>query len=156
MVSWFAKLLEIVFKTCIQNGRFPLESKNDNVFFIHKKVNKQTIKNFGCQVLLLAISEKIYERFMKLYLMFLLRISYFLHTRIQTRRFLHYSTSYHETLNAFDIGRKVHRIFPGFFKVIDKVWHDGLIFKLRQNSNWVEIINILFDFLSNRKHKESF
>ena len=103
-----------------------------------------------------TISEKIYERFMKLYLMFLLRISYFLHTRIQTRRFLHYSTSYHETLNAFDIGRKVRRIFLGFFKVIDKVWHDGLIFKLRQNSNWGEIINILFDFLSNRKHKESF
>ena len=103
-----------------------------------------------------TISEKIYERFMKLYLMFLLRISYFLHTRIQTRRFLHYSTSYHETLNAFDIGRKVRRIFLGFFKVIDKVWHDGLIFKLRQNSNWGEIINILFDFLSNRNHKESF
>ena len=82
-----------------------------------------------------TISEKIYERFMKLYLMFLLRISYFLHTRIQTRRFLHYSTSYHETLNAFDIGHKVRRIFLGFFKVIDKVWHDGLIFKLRQNSN---------------------
>ena len=37
--------------------------------------------------------------------------------------------------------------------VFDKVWHDGLIFKLRQNFISRDIINILQDFLCNRKQR---
>ena len=38
-------------------------------------------------------------------------------------------------------------------KVFDKVWHDGLIFKLKQNGISGELLHILYDFLSNRKQK---
>ena len=38
-------------------------------------------------------------------------------------------------------------------KAFDKVWHDDLIFKLRQNGVGRDIINILRDFLCNRKQK---
>ena len=31
------KLLEIIFKTCLQNGKFPLEWKKENVVPIHKQ-----------------------------------------------------------------------------------------------------------------------
>ena len=38
-------------------------------------------------------------------------------------------------------------------KVFDKVWHEGLIFKLKQNGISGEPLHILYDFLSNRKQK---
>ena len=37
----------------------------------------------------------------------------------------------HEILSAFDL--KVRGIFLDISKAFDKVWHDGLVFKLRQN-----------------------
>ena len=40
------KSLELIFKTCLRNGRFPLEWKKANVVPFHKKGDKQTIKNY--------------------------------------------------------------------------------------------------------------
>ena len=57
----------------------------------------------------------------------------------------------HEILNAFDEGLEVRGIFFDISKAFDKVWHDGLTFKLRKNGISGEIINILQDFLRNRK-----
>ena len=59
----------------------------------------------------------------------------------------------HEILNAFDKGLEVRGIFLDISKAFDKVWHDGLIFKLRQNGISGDIINILQDFLCNRKQR---
>ena len=56
----------------------------------------------------------------------------------------------HEILHTFDKGLEVRGIFLNISKVFDKVQHDGLIFKLRQNG---DIINILRDFLHNRKQR---
>ena len=49
-----------------------------------------------------------------------------------------------------DLG-EVRGIFLDISKVFDKVWHVGLIFKLRQNGISGDIINILRDFLCNKK-----
>ena len=38
-------------------------------------------------------------------------------------------------------------------KAFDKVWHAGLIYKLHQNSICGDLINILNDFLTNRKQR---
>ena len=59
----------------------------------------------------------------------------------------------HEILNAFDKGLEVRGIFLDISKAFDKVWHDGLIFKLRQNGISGDIRNILQDFLRNRKQR---
>ena len=48
---------------------------------------------------------------------------------------------------------EVHGIFLDISKAFDKVWHDALIFKLRQNGVHGEMINISEDFLSNRMQK---
>ena len=55
------KRLELIFKTCLRNGRFPLERKKASVVPIHKKGDKQTIKNHR-PVSLLPICDKIFER----------------------------------------------------------------------------------------------
>ena len=37
--------------------------------------------------------------------------------------------------------------------MIDKVWHEGIIFKLKQNGISGELLNLLCDFLRNRKQR---
>ena len=48
---------------------------------------------------------------------------------------------------------EVAGIFLEISKAFDKVWHDGLIFKLCQNGICCEMTNILKDFLSDRKQR---
>ena len=48
---------------------------------------------------------------------------------------------------------EVRGAFLDISKAFDRVWHDGLIFKLRQNGICGEMINILEDFLNDRKQR---
>ena len=49
----------------------------------------------------------------------------------------------HKILNAFDKGLEVRGIILDISKAFHKVWHDDLIFKLRQKGISSDIINIL-------------
>ena len=57
------------------------------------------------------------------------------------------------------MGLKVREIFLDISKSFSKVWHDGkawhdgLIFKLCENGVFGEMIDLLEDFLSNRKQR---
>ena len=59
----------------------------------------------------------------------------------------------HEILNVSDKRLEVRGIFLDISKAFDNVWHDGLTFKLRQNDVSGNIINVLRDFLCNRKQR---
>ena len=59
----------------------------------------------------------------------------------------------HDILNSLDEGLEVRGVFLDISKAFDKVWHDGLIYKLQQNGISGELLNILIDFLSNRKQR---
>ena len=52
--------LNIIFKTCLNMGKFPSEWKKGNVVPIHKKDDKQNVKNYH-PVSLLSICGKIFE-----------------------------------------------------------------------------------------------
>ena len=55
-----------------------------------------------------------------------------------------------EIYSSFDDGFEVRSVFLD----ISKVWHEGLIFKLKQNGILDDFLNILSDFL--RKRKQSY
>ena len=55
------KPLQLIFRSCIENGKSPSEWKKTNVVPIHKKGNKQTLENYR-PVSLLSICGKIFER----------------------------------------------------------------------------------------------
>ena len=55
------KPLQLIFNQCIDTGSFPLEWKKANIFPIHKKGDKQCLKNYR-PVSLLPICGKILER----------------------------------------------------------------------------------------------
>ena len=44
-------------------------------------------------------------------------------------------------------------VFLDISKAFDKVYHEGLIYKLQQNCIFGELLNILIDFLNNRKQR---
>ena len=57
------KPLEIIFNQCLETGVFLSEWKKGNIVSIHKKGDKQILKNY-CPVSLLPICGKILERLM--------------------------------------------------------------------------------------------
>ena len=52
----------------------------------------------------------------------------------------------HEIYSSFDEGLEVRSIFLDIAKAFDKVWHDGIIFKLNQNGISGNLLNLLRDF----------
>ena len=56
-----------------------------------------------------------------------------------------------EIYNSFDERLEVRSVFLDISKTFDKVWHDGIIFKLAQNDISGNLLNLLRDFLIERK-----
>ena len=59
----------------------------------------------------------------------------------------------HEIYESFDVGLEVRSAFLDTSKAFDKVWHDGIIYKLTQNRISGNLLNLLEDFLKERKHR---
>ena len=57
----------------------------------------------------------------------------------------------HEIYKSFRVGLEVRGIFLDISKAFDKVWHEGLISKLKQSGISGDLLQTLSDFLSNRK-----
>ena len=52
---------------------------------------------------------------------------------------------------SFDEGFEVRGVFLDISKAFDRVWHDGLIFKLQENGISGKLLLLLKDFLKSRK-----
>ena len=59
----------------------------------------------------------------------------------------------HEIYSSFDDEFEVRSIFLDISKVFDKVWDEGIIFRLNQNGISDELLNILSDLARNRKQR---
>ena len=151
------RLLNIIFKTCLNTAKFLSEWKKGNVVSIHKKDDKRNVKNYR-PVSLLPICGKIFERLIYNVMYDFLTENDLLSPNQSGFRsgdscINQLLSINHEILNAFDKGLEVRGIFLDISKAFGKAWHDGLIFKLRQNGISGDIINILQDFLRNRKQR---
>ena len=51
------------------------------------------------------------------------------------------------------MGLEVRGVFLDISKAFDKVWHDGIIYKLTQNGISGNLLNLLEDFLKERKQR---
>ena len=54
---------------------------------------------------------------------------------------------------SFDEGLDVRSVFLDISKAFDEVWHDGIVFKLKWNGIFVNSLNLLSNFLRNRKKR---
>ena len=59
----------------------------------------------------------------------------------------------HQIFKSLDNGHEVRSVFLDMSKAFDKVWHKGLIFKLKQNGISGNLLSTLTDFLTLRKQR---
>ena len=59
----------------------------------------------------------------------------------------------HEIYKSFDDGFEVRGVLLDISKAFDKFWHGGLIFKLKQDGICGNLLNLLCDFLRNKKQR---
>ena len=125
---------------------FLLNEKKGNIVPIHKKNNKQNIKNYR-PVSLLPICRKIFER-----LVFNEMFIYFSANKRLSKNQSGFQPGdscinqllsiNHEIFTSFDNGLEVRSVFLDISKAFGKVWYEGLIFKLKQNGIYSELLNI--------------
>ena len=149
--------LKLIFQACLESGKFPNEWKKANVVPVHKKGDKQILKNYR-PISLLPLAGKIFER-----LLYDRMFESFIANNLISKNQSGFRSSdscinqllsiTHEIYQSFDDNLEVRAVFLDISKAFDKVWHKGLIFKLNQNGISDKILNIITDFLSFRKQR---
>ena len=151
--------LKLIFESAIKSGVFPDSWKKGNIIPVHKKENKSLLKNYR-PISLLPIFGKILEKviYNNLY-------SYFEENRFLSNRQSGFRNGdscisqllaiSHEIYKAFD-GRtslETRGVFLDMSKAFDKVWHEGLLFKLKCYGVDGNFYKILENYLYNRKQR---
>ena len=149
--------LKIIFENILETGVFPDQWKEANVTPVHKKNDKQIISNYR-PISLLPILAKVFERiiFKNLY-------SYLTENNLITANQSGFRPDdsctnqllslVHEIHESFNCGLEVRSIYLDMSKAFDKVWHEGLIFKLKQNGIEGNLLNLFQNYLTNRKQR---
>ena len=125
---------------------FSMWLKKTNIVPIHKKGDKQTLKNYR-PVSLLPICGKTFER-----LLFNEMFRFFLDNKLISTNQSGFKPGdscmnqllsiTHEIYKSFDDGLEVRSVSLDISKAVDKVWHEGIIFKLNKNGISGDLLNI--------------
>ena len=130
-----------------------------NVTPIFKKGDKQLIKNYR-PISLLPICGKIFEKIIFNNLYNHLTTHHFI-TKNQsgfrpgdstTNQLIDLVDEIHHAFHSI-ISLEVRAIFLDISKAFDKVWHDGLIFKMRQNGISGKLLKLFQNYLNNREQR---
>ena len=143
----------------MDTGRFPISWKKGNVLPIHKKENRQLKKNYR-PISLLPVCGKIFEK-----LIFDAIYEYFCENQLLTPSQSGFRPGdstvnqllsiTHKIYSAFEEfpSRETRTIFLDISKAFDKVWHDGLLFKLKCYGISDCLFTLIEDFLRNRQQR---
>ena len=150
--------LNIIFKNILLTSTYPDQWKLANVTPIFKKGDKQ-IKNYR-PISRLPICSKIFEKIIFKNLYSYLNTNNLLTTNQSgfrqgdstTNRLLYFVNEIHQ---AFENPKSldVPAVFLDISNAFDKVWYDGLIFKLKQNGVAGSLLMFFQNYLYNRKHR---
>ena len=151
--------LEIIFEHSLKKGKFPKIWKKANVVPVHKKEDKMLVKNYRL-ISLLPVFGKMFER-----VIYNSLFNYFHSNGL----FTPYQSGFlpgdscitqllsiiHEIQTAFDENPTVdvRGVFLDMSKAFDKVWHDGIIFKLKSYGVEGELLSLLKNYLENREQR---
>ena len=137
--------LKLIFRSILEESVFPDDWKKSNVVPIYKRDSKNLIKNYR-PISLLPIFSKIFER-----LIFNSLFNYF----IQNKLFTEYQSGFipgvtHEIYTSFDCNppQYIRGTFLDISKAFDKVWHKGLIFKLKSYGVDGSLLKLMENYLT--------
>ena len=161
--------MQLIFNQCLdtnvltinQCNVFPLEWKKVNIVPVHKKGDKQSLKNYR-PVSLLPICDKILERLI-FNEMFNCNDRFLIEDNLIPANQSDFKPGdscinqllsiTHEIYKSFDDGIEVRGVFLDILKAFDKVWHNGIIFKLKQNGISGKLLSVSSDFLKDKKQR---
>ena len=143
-----------LFNYCLLTECFPDCWKRANVSPVHKKDERNCVSNYRPISLLSSVS-KVFERLVynKLY-------SYLMTNHLLTPNNAGFKRNQSTTSQLLLICEKIYRglenkkhvrmVFLDASKAFDKVWHDGLLYKLKQLGLCQSIVNWFQSYLHNR------
>ena len=151
--------LRLIFSNSLSTGVYPDIWKQANVTPVHKKGSKQLVFNYR-PISLLPICGKLFERIVFKYTynhlisnnLITMNQSGFrpgdstINQLIELVNVIHKSFDQRESL-------EVGAVFLDISKAFDKVWHEGLLFKLEQNCVSGPVLLLLQNYLANRKQR---
>ena len=154
--SSIIKPLSIIFNNALNCGVFPASWKKANIIPIHKKGDKMDIKNYR-PISLLPICGKLFERviYNNLY-------KYYEFNKILNDNQSGFRSGdscinqliniTHDVFQSFDSNPslEVRGVFLDISKAFDRVWHKGLLFKLKSNGIEGNLYNLIESFLCDR------
>lgn len=152
-----SKPLAILFNRSIMESFFPNSWKEANIIPISKKGDKTSVSNYR-PVSLLSCCGKLFER-----VVFKHMYNFFLENNLlykyQSGFLPNHSTTFqlvdifHHICQSFDNKQNSCMVFCDISKAFDRVWHKGLLFKLRQNGIDGNLLKWLTNYLSNRNQR---
>ena len=132
--------------------------KKANVIPVHKKDNKQTLENYRL-VSLLLICGKAFEC-----LIYNSLFEFFIRNELISSNqsgfkpgdscMNHLLSITHDIYKSFDDVYEVRGVFLDISKAFDKAWHNGLIYKLKQNGVSCNLLNLKIGLLDARKQRD--
>ena len=151
--------LKRLFDSAIKAGHFPDCWKKGNVIPVHKKESKNLVKNYR-PISLLPIFGKIFEKVIFDNLFEYLNINKLLSDKQSGFQSGDSCISQllaitHEIYESFDTNYsfETRGVFLDISKAFDKVWHKGLLFKLKCYGVEGDLLNMLEHYLQNRKQR---
>ena len=151
--------LKLIFMNILRTSTYPSLWKLANVTPVHKKDDKQVIKNYR-PISLLPLYGKIFEKilFNDIYAylssnnLITKNLSGFRPGDSTTNQLLYLISEIHE---CFDNPKslEVRAEFLDISKAFDKVWHEGLLFKLKQNGIHGKLLDMFQSYLEGRQQR---
>ena len=151
--------LKLIFQNCLSQGIFPEMWKNANVVPVHKKNHKNLKQNYR-PISLLPIFGKILEKLVFDTLYRHLEVNSLLNPN--QSGFRPGDSTVNQLLSivnsifqAFDCNPTldVRSVYLDISKAFDRVWHEGLVYKLRRCGVSGKLLLLMRSFLSNRKQR---
>ena len=151
--------LKIIFINCLRRGICPDIWKHSNVVPVHKK-NEKNVKGNYRPISLLPIFGKILEK-----LIFDSLYSHLVSSKLLNPNQSGFRPSdstinqlisiTHTIFTAFDCNPPldVRSVYLDISKAFDRVWHDGLIYKLKRCGVSGQLLSLIQNFLKNRKQR---
>jgi hypothetical protein len=151
------KILTKIFNKSLQLAKFPLMWKRANVLPIYKKAETFITTNYR-PVSLLSILAKVFEKIVFRHLFNYFRDHFLI--SIWQSGFLPGSSTitqltelYDQFCKAVNQGKEVRVVFLDISKAFDRVWHKGLLHKLKRCGITGKLLAWLKDYLSNRQQR---
>ena len=156
-INQLTPVLTHIFNLSLKTSTFPAIWKQANVVPLFKKGIKSDVNNYR-PVSLLSIVARVFERIMFKYLYNHLKENFVISSN-QSGFLPGKSTVtqlvevYYHLCNAIENHKEVCVVFLDIAKAFDKVWHEGIIYKLEQCGISGKLLDWFKCYLENRKQR---